>query len=337
MFCVNCGKRTEDNAVFCPYCGADLRGQLSADQSMRAQPYNVNSYIPEKKVMPRKKSMVLPVALIICFAILLLFAGVVAFIVFSIVQNNGPLHGAKIKKELVWETDALKVTAKSLHYNENDEDYPYYITLEAVNSGQTDKTITCDAAAVNNIKVRTDLNLSVPAGGSANGNLIINEQWVKQDAAFSEFYSISFVLSDGSSLSDLIELKTGLKEHVNYLSTGDEDQQYDSNGIKVNYVTLYPMYSDYGPAMEFYIENNTDKLIHIKSTDVTIKGGAAESRKFDDGILPHTCGYVCIVLNLKQMEENDLLPLKDIRTEFEFYDPASGENLFTVPINVSST
>ena len=38
--------------------------------------------------------------------------------------------------------------------------------------------------------------------------------------------------------------------------------------------------------------------------------------------------------DLKQMEEEDLLPLGDIVSEFEFSDPETGDIILNVPINV---
>ena len=34
MYCKKCGKMVEDNSAFCPYCGADLRGQEEVNEAI---------------------------------------------------------------------------------------------------------------------------------------------------------------------------------------------------------------------------------------------------------------------------------------------------------------
>ncbi len=342
MICLNCGNQMPDDAVFCPSCGAgagekkDAAPQIPPQQPQMPPPVyaNVPPYAGAD-IPGQKKKKGISTFLLVYLALLLLFIGGVVAAILFVRYKNGPLHGAKIKKQIVWETGDLTVTAKKLDYDKNNSESPYYITLEAENSGASLKTVTVEDAALNGIMVESELDLTVPAGGKASGELHFSGQELKMLAALSEFYTISFILRDENTLSDTIRLQTSLKEQQIYINTGDDAPQYEGDGVLVNYTSLYPSFSSYGPALEFYVENNTDKYIRVKSGDITVNGGTAENKNFDEGILPHACRYVRFVLDLDQMEKDDLLPLKKVESEFDFYDPVTGEQLLSVPISVN--
>ena len=355
MFCQNCGTQIPDGSKFCGSCGASIGGSQPVQQvnkpipqtgrpipqmqqggqPMRQMQYHGQPGQPYMQPAQMKnKSKGVSIVLVICLAIILFFAAAVAAIVIIFAQKNGPLHGAKVKKQVVWDAGDLTVTAKKLMYDENNSENPYYILLEADNKGSVDRVVTCDAAAINDIRVDTDLNLSVPAGAKSQGELRITDWKIGLLTAFEYFYSISFVLSDGDELSDMIRLNTGLKEKTVYIEEGEDTPIYEGNGILINYASNYPAFSEYGPAGEFYLENNTDKTICLKSGDVSVRGVAIDGKGFNEIFLPHTRGYAYFVLDRSQLDREDLLPLREIITEFECYDPATGSTIFSTPVNV---
>ena len=360
MFCQNCGTQLPDGSKFCGSCGARIGGNQPVQQvnqpvpqggrpvpPMRqggqtmqyggqpGQPYMQSAQINyQQGGQMKNKSKGLPTVLVICLAIILIFAAAVAAVVMIFAQKNGPLHGAKIKKQVVWETGDLAVTAKKLMYDENADENPYYIMLEADNKGSVDRVVTCYSAAINDIRVDTDLKLSVPAGGKAQGELRITDWKIGLLTAFEKFYSISFVLSDGDELSEMIRLDTGLKEQTVYIEEGEDSPIYEGDGVLINYATNYPAFSEYGPAVEFYLENNTDKIICLKSGDVSVRGVAIDGKAFDERFLPHTRGYAYFVLDRAQLDKEDLLPLREIITAFECYDPVTGSTIFSTPVDV---
>ncbi len=318
-FCKNCGAQLADNARFCAGCGAPVSGYpMYFDQGSEAG----------------KKKKRVPVFVIIYLALVAVFLGVVAFFVIRYANKNEPLHGAKVKSRVIWETGDLKVTVKGLYYDSNDREAPHYITLEAVNSGASEKVLGVEASAVNTVMVDSALELPVPPGGKAKGDLHFSGRALDSYASLSEFFSIAFLLREDDLTSDVILLNTGLKEHPIYINTGEDDPQYEENGIVVNYSTVYPSFSNYGPGLEFYVENNTDRYICVRSRDAAVKGNAVESKGSDGAFLPHSLGYVWLQLGTKELEEKDLLPVRDVTAEFEFYDPKTQEILATVPVNV---
>lgn len=363
MFCQNCGTQIPDGSKFCGSCGARVGGSQPVQQinqpipqggrpippvqqggqPMRQMQYQGQSGQPymqpgqmnyQQPGQMKTKGKGLPTALVICLAIILFFAIAITVIVMIIAQKNGPLHGAKVKKQVVWETGDLTVTAMKLMHDENSSENPYYILLEADNKGPVDRTVTCYAAAINDIRVDTNLELSVPAGGKSQGELRITDWKIGHLTAFEYFYSISFVLREGDELSDMIRLNTGLKEKTVYIEEGEDTPIYEGEGVLINYASNYPAFSEYGPAVEFYFENNTDKIICFRSGDVSVRGVAIDGKEFDEKFLPHTRGYAYFVLERAQLEKEDLLPLREIITSFECYDPVAGSTIFSTPVNV---
>ena len=300
-------------------------------ESLTEAPVYPDSTASSQKA-PRK--MIIPAFALVFIALVLIFISGAAIAIRSYTVKRGPLHGAKIKKQVIWDNQDLKVTAKGLGYEKKDYQPPRYLTVEASNSGASDKTLTVETVAINGIMVEPDFELKVPAGSKSEKELIFTGMEFDTLAALSEIYTISLILKDGNTLSDIITLQTNLKEQPIYISTGEDDPVYEGDGYLVNYTSLYPSFSNFGPALEFYVENNTDKYVRIKSGGVLVNGSEADSRGFDEGILPHSCGYVRLALSLEQMERDDLLPLKNVQTEFEIYDPAGGGRLQSIPVSV---
>ncbi len=338
MFCQNCGSQIPDDGRFCPVCGAGI-GDVNKPQPQETPDFNAyppGAVPPASGAASEKKKKGVPAFLLVYLALVAVFIGVVVTLALRYTDKNGPLHGARVKSQVIWETEDLKVTVKGLYYDKDNWEAPRYLVLEAKNSGSDEKQLSAPEAAVNSVMVDSDLSLSVPAGGKAKGELHFSGRELDNLAALDEIFSIAFTLrEDNDDLpSDVIELKTGLKEHELYMNTGEDSPQYEENGIIVNYNSLYPMFSDYGPGLEFYVENNTDRYLGLESGNVTVNGEEAESREFDKVFLPHTRGYVCLALNMEQLEEEDLLPLENVSAEFEGYDSLTMDSLFNAPVNV---
>ncbi len=335
MFCANCGNQIPDDSRFCPACGAGL-GDRSGNPQIDPAVYSGEPVPPSYRAGPEKKKKKTPGFLIVYLFLLAAFVGVVVVLLKVKAEKEGPLHGAKIKNKVIWETEGLTVTAKGLYYDRDDGGAPHYILLEAKNTGSGDSMLKVEAAAVNSVMVDSELALLVPAGGEAEGKLRLFGRELESLAALDEMFSISIILREDNHqlLSEVINLETGLKAHEIYMNTGEDAPQYEGEGIVVNYASFYPMFSDYGPALEFYVENNTDRNIRVKSMDVSVNGSSAESREADDIFLPHTRGYILLVPGMEQLERDDLLPIDVVTSAFEFYDFSTGETLLIIPVNV---
>ena len=325
MICRNCGNVISDDSKFCTICGFAAGGDPRVYRGMDI-PVSGGS----------KKRSGVPIVIILSLIIILGVAGIAAFFIAQYNIKKSPLHGAHIKKQVVWDTGDLKVTAKKLGYDKHGIEYTYYIEMEAANSGAADAVVTCDTAAINDIRVDNDLELKVPAGEKAEGRMTITDHHVGLLHAFSEFYNISMILKTDNAVSDVIRLDTGLKEQPVHINIGEDDPVYAGGDIIINCSSYYPSFSDYGPALEFYVENNSDKYIRLRSGDTKVGGIAIGNQPFDDGFLPHTRGYAHFLLDGSEMEKNDLIPPKNVESELTAYDPETGETLFTTPASIDN-
>jgi len=320
MFCPNCGTQLPDGSAFCPNCGTRLGGMPQGGTQ--------NAYAPEYAAVPRRSG--LPIILLIGLVILLALTGVIAFFVRQSVLENSPLHGAKLKKQVVWQTEDLSVSVTGLRYDDSDDDYPYVIDLAVKNASGTNCDLRCEGAAINGIQTDTRLDLVIPAGGSAKGELRLSEREVKLRVGLQQFSTIDLAFGAGSAHSDVVHLKTGLKMPEAHLSIGEDDPLYNAGGVRVNHTTFYPVW----PALELYVENNTGRSLAVRQGDVLVSGGAARTEPLEDIFLPGTCGYIHLIFSVDELESDGLLPIKSIDTTLYLSDPATGETVAEIPVHL---
>jgi predicted nucleic acid-binding Zn ribbon protein len=310
MICTNCGAKIPDNSTTCEKCGAKIEA-------------------PETEEKTRNKA--LSAVLIIVFIL-----GAVAAILLLNIRKNSPLHGAKLKKQIVWETEDLTVSVKGLKYDKENTENPYYIEMKAENKGSADKVVTCEAAAINDVKVDADFELNVPAGGEAEGRLTFTDRYLNTLDIFKTFSTVSLALRSDDQISGKVSMKTGLKKNKATLDKGDANHQYDENDVIVNYEALDVGYSGFGPAVVLYVENNSDEVIRARIGEAKVNGTVVECKTDDTGLLPHTAGYVQFIIDNEQLTSNNLLPLSKVSTKIEFYDPVTQETKFTAPILINN-
>ena len=333
MFCPNCGAQLPDGSKFCGNCGARLGGaQDAAPQQPQQQ------YAPAAAYETKERPSVM---LYMGLAVLAVIIGVIAFFVVSSMREDDPLQGAKLKRQKVWEANGLTVTVTGLSYNDRDGEYPYEVELELKNSGAQDMTVQCTAAAVNDIKVDTVMSTDVPAGSSVKDTLDISERSVSNRIGLEKFATIDFVLNafetntyEGDIWSDRIHLKTGLKQPTANLATKGE-VFYDQNGIKLVYRTIYPLYQESGPGLEFYVENHTNAIIAFLGQDVSVNGVSVGYSYFlTDFYLPGTVGYSILELYTDDLEALGVLPMSDVSLTVVFIDPYTFEPIFEIPLTI---
>ncbi len=322
MFCPNCGNQVPDGSGFCSNCGARLGGAQNACAPQ-------NAYAPQYAAARESKGP--PVVLVIGLVIFLLVAGVIAFFVRQSVLDSSPLHGAKLKKQDVWQTEDLSVAVTGLHYDETNDKYPFYITLAAKNRGGASRELRCEGFAINGIQINTKLDLAVPAGGDAAGELRISSHDIQSRVGLERFSAIDLALGAGDAHSGVIHLKTGLKMPEAHLSTGEDEPLYNENGVRINHTTFYPAW----PALELYMENDTDRSLAVRQGEVSVSGGAARTPELEDIFLPHTRGYIHLEFFADELEADGLLPMKDLVMKLYLCDPTTGETVREVPIRLA--
>ncbi len=319
MFCPNCGAQLPDGSKFCGSCGAKL------NTTVQREP--VKEVMAEREpVYPRASSQKKkgpPVVLFVFLAVILVAAGVIAYFVHQSALEKAPLHGAKIKKQTVWETDGGSVTVTGIDFDEEyNYRYPYIIGLEG--NGVNITNLECGLAA-NGVHMDTLMS---------ERGILVTKRYLSDHVSFDRIAEIDLVLKNKltGKTSDVIHLTTGLKKPDLHLKT-DEDELYNANGIRVMYHTVYPMYRDDGPGLEFYMENKTSSVINVRITNVSVKGvpvvGTAQ------GVcLPEKVGYFILELNTADMEQKGVLPMSDVTVTLVFENYATGETLYTAEATI---
>ena len=325
MFCPNCGKQIPDDSAFCGECGTRLR-QEPEQQGWRAQP---SAAYPVQKRRP--------IVLYMGLAVLLVIAAAVVSLVLWNARANNPLHGAKLKRQTIWEENGLRVEATGLRYEEYSA-YPYQIELKISNQSGRALTVQCDAATVNGYAVDRVMSIDIPAGGSVTDALSISERSMRR-AGIEVIGTVDLILSafdsdtyDNGFRSDVLTFQTNKKVSQESQSVRGEVLS-DQNGIKLSYVTYYPQYDDDHQALEFYIENNTGAPLAFHERATAAGGVEINDTWLSEIMTPDSRGYVCLQVNRNELDAAGQLPMRDMTTVFVFYDLDTEETLFELPVS----
>lgn len=306
MHCPHCGNPLSENAKFCGKCGAPVGGTGTA--GARKDP---------------------PVMLFVLVGILLAAACAIGWYVRQNRLENEPLHGARLKKQTVWTDGGRSYTVTGLAFEQGDdrelEKYPYVIGLSAGDGRVTelDCAVAVDGMQVNARMDEEGIRLARQHGSLSGGLGVIAE--------------IDLVLRDQTTgrCSDVIHLKTGKKKPNAYPDTG-KATLYEGDDLLARYKTIYPLYTDTGPGLEFYLENRTGTTVSVGVRDVAVKGTAVTGRMEGEFFPPGTAGNAMMVLNLPEMEAKGVLPLKDVTLTLVLTDFATGQTLLSAPVRIPS-
>ena len=305
MHCPHCGNQVPESAKFCGNCGEPVGGPVTA--GARKEP---------------------PVVLYILIGILHAAACAIGWFVLQSRLESEPLHGVRLKKQAVWTDGGRTYTVTGLEFERSDDrekdKYPYVIGL----SGGEGRLSELDcAAAVNGRQVDTRVDERgirlARQHGSLNGGLGVIAE-------------IDLILRDRTSgrCSDVIHLKTGKKKPDAVQDTG-KVTLYEEDGILARYKTVYPMYSETGPGLEFYIENHTGSAVSVGVRDVAVKGVGVAGR-MDEPFLAGTAGDAVMELDTAELEAKGVLPLRDVTLTLVVTDYATGQTLLAVPASIPS-
>lgn len=305
MYCPHCGNPVSEGAKFCGNCGAPVGGTGTAGAGKNP-----------------------PVVLFVLIGILIAAACAIGWYVRQSRLENEPLHGARLKKQTVWTDGGRSYSVTGLDFDRSGdrekEKFPYVIGLTA---GEGSVTGLDCAVAVNGMQVDARVEKEgirlARRHGSWNGGLGVIAE-------------IDLLLRDRTSgrCSDVIHLKTGKKKPEAVPDTG-KATLHEGDGLLARYKTVYPMYSEAGPGLEFYIENRTGTAISIGVRDVAVRGVGVSGR-MDEPFLPGTAGDAMMELDTAELEAKGVLPLREVSLTLVARDYATGQTLLAVPVRIPS-
>ena len=325
MFCPNCRKQIPDSSVFCNECGSRLYPE-SEQQGWGAQ--SSTAYPIQKRK---------PIGLYMGIAVLLVIVAAALFLVLWNAQANDPLHGAKLKRQTIWEANGLRVDATGLRYDDYNA-FPYRIELEISNQSGRALTVQCDAAAVNGYAVDQLMSVDIPAGGSVTDALSISERSMWR-AGIEMIGTVDMILSASDTdthgngfRSDVLTFQTNKKVSQKDQSVRGE-VLCDQNGIRLSYVTYYPQYDDDNQALEFYVENKTGRTLAFRDGTTSAGGVEITDTWLSEIMTPDSKGYFCLQVNRNELDAAGQLPMRDVTTVFVFYNLGTEETLFELPVS----
>lgn len=327
MFCQNCGKQLPDDSVFCLDCGAPVHPEMKQPGGRARQ--NTADLSQNRP----------PIVFYMVATVLLLIVAVVLYFALSNARARDPFHGARLKQQTIWEANGLRVDVTGLRFDEYDA-FPYRIELEIANQSGQDLTIQCQAVAINDYMMDRLMSVDVPAGSSVKDALLLSKQSMWR-AGIEAIGTIDLILEaadtetgENQLRSDILTLQTNKKVSEENRNIRGE-MIYDQNGVRLSYVTCYPQYDDRNQALEFYIENNTDKGLVLQRGTTTAGGVEITDTWLNEIMLPNSRGYVCLKINRSELDAAGQLPMHNVTTEFVFYDLDTGEPLFALPVNLT--
>ena len=303
MQCLNCGARLPDGSRFCGSCGAPLSARR-----------------PQAAAYPERKRP--PVFLFMVLAVLVAVGCAAGYFMHQNALENDPLHGAELKRQTVWETDGLSVTVTGLRYDAGDYEYPYCIDLSVSGGSLSD----C-AAAVNGLAVDTRTTAS---------GIAFSRRSVYQRIGFDRFAEIDLVLRNSATgrCSDVIRLQTGLKKPEAHLDTRGQEL-YSADGVTVRYKSIYPMYRETGPGLEFYVENHTADTLVLRAADIAVDGVLVSGR-METAFPPGTVGYAVLELDTAELEQKGVLPMRAVTAELSFSEFAAQQTVTVFSAEIPS-
>ncbi len=304
MHCPHCGNQVSESAKFCGNCGAPIGGP--GRSGARKEP---------------------PVMLFVLIGILVAAVCAIGWFVRQSRLENEPLHGARLKKQTVWTDGGRSYTVTGLaferSYDREKEKYPYVIGLSAGDRSVTelDCAVAVDGMQVNARMDKDGIRLARQHGSLHGGLGVIAE--------------IDLVLRDQTTgrCSDVIHLKTGKKKPEARPDTG-KTTLYEGDGLLARYKTIYPLYTETGPGLEFYLENRTGSTVSVGVRNVAVKGVGVTGRMDGETFPPGTAGDAVMVLDLAEMEAKGVLPLKDVTLTLVLTDYATRQTLLSAPVRI---
>ena len=220
--------------------------------------------------------------------------------------------------------------------------------LHLVIDNHLDKDITVQApyAVINSYMMTPELNITVPAGKSAGGNLCLSYTNLAY-ADITCIKDIEFVLRvvepknyNPIFTTDMIGLKTSAvkDEKIEY----DEGGQiaYDDNDIKIVFKNLpasdsktdegvSPIYTGDGNAeLPVYIYNGTDRTISVQTGSVTVNGYDLTS-VMNRTILPGKRAVDTVTFYRMDLDEHSIDAIDSAKISFEIKDAETWKSIYS--------
>lgn len=237
---------------------------------------------------------------------------------------------AEIEESVIYEKDGISITAKSLNY---DPVSGPQLKLSVKNETENDILIQSAYVAVNGFMMRPDMNIEVPAGKTAAGDMTFAYyQLAMADINTIADVRLSLRIMDKReyeviTVTEPVDLTTTAAE--GYEPSFDEEGQvvYDKKKIKIviKGVSEERLFSD-DPVMMVYLYNGTDQNITVQTEDVLVNGYEFTSA-MSTTLLPGKRAVDIVTFFSQDMEEYGVETIESVKVSFEIKDEETWENI----------
>jgi len=250
-------------------------------------------------------------------------------------QNSGKAENATIDETVILDQDGIKITAKSLVYDntwgpelkvliENNSSENIVVTSRetSVNGAMIDFTFYCDIAAEK--KSNEGISIYKADLETASITTIKEIQFkirVSNQDTYNEIIETDFITITTNASPDFVQKFDDSGEVV-----------YNDNSFKVVFRGLVINESSiYRTRLTFYVENNTDQSVTLRTRDLSINGFM-----FDDNMYA-TVGagkviYCAITLSDSDLADNDITQIENLEFYINIYNSKTYNDIVNTDI-----
>ncbi|MBQ0065278.1 MAG: hypothetical protein KBT48_05905 [Firmicutes bacterium] len=235
---------------------------------------------------------------------------------------------ATIKKTVIYNSNGIKITAKSLDNGWLGTDLKLLIEN---NSGDS-IIVQARNSSVNGYMIETMMSEEVTNGKKANTDLTFSKTEMEK-SGIKEIANLEFSLViinpdsfDNIAETDMIKINTSLAKGFKQKYDDSGKVLLDQDGIKIVSKGIEND-SILGPGILLYMENNTDHDIIIQTRDVSINGFMVDAM-FSEDITSGKKSVSSITFLSSDLEDNDIKKIKNAELSFAIINPDNFQNYF---------
>ncbi|MBQ7534934.1 MAG: zinc ribbon domain-containing protein [Stomatobaculum sp.] len=332
MYCRNCGTRLPDGSAVCPKCG----------EVLRAQPQGGSGYEEAYTGRTEKKKGFPIVALIS-----LIVVAVVALFVYMILKpefkgdSDKRYGGAKVKKQKIWDTDLLTVTAEGIDRASGEYYYCDAIGLTIQNKSGSPISVDCISLTVNGAAMQPVLKAKAAPGETVKAELVM-DNYTLDDMAIRTIsdFTMELAASDpagGGELarSGVLTVETTKKGKGDTPGFKYEARPiYEEKGIRIGTNGFRTVGTTMRYGVCFNVENNSGETIRVVARDIVLNDlphGDTTEASFQTG----APGVFYVKADFEELEkidkERDFFPVTKITGNCDIFSAADGRKIASFP------
>ena len=231
----------------------------------------------------------------------------------------------------------VRITAKGF-----DEGGYFGPELKLLIENNTGENITVQAqdVSVNGFMTEVMLSAEVANGKKANDGMALSlsdmAAWGTEILADMEFSFHIFTTEDWETYLDTapIQLTTGAAEDYIYKTDMPGKELYASDNFRAVLLGVSQDGSIFGPSIDLYLENNSDRPITVQARDVSVNGFMSEVF-FSCEIMPGKKAIDQFTFVGSSLEENGITVIEETEFSFHIFDSDSWDTIIdTEPIHI---